>query len=476
MKAFKNLLIFTLIFANFHLLSSPNSQALEESIEENWMGIYSDDKRVGFSHTSILRKDGFTKVYELTNFKINLLGEDREVFSEATYKLQNYKILTFEYEMSSDNINLKARGNREDKGLAITLETVSGKSERFLSIDRELVLLSLVPEILTRNNLRPADEYEFSIFEPLSVLMGINVNKSTHRIGNLESIEIPLGKFDTYKVISDLNGVEIISWITSEGKVIKQESPPDLVAIRESKKDILDKKNKSFNIIQKTSIPSNKKIKDPSKLQALTIKLGGIDFNEFKLEDGYRQKIIDDYIVIESKKPVSKEISYTLPYKFKEFREYTQADFLIQSDDEEIIQATNKILDGERNPKTAAKKINNWIYKNIKKSPTVSLPNAKDVLNTKVGDCNEHAALFSAMARAAGIPTKTVLGVMYYDNSFYYHAWNEVLLDNWVAVDSTYGQFPADATHIKLIEGNFAKSAEISKLVGKLNIEIIDAS
>ena len=110
------------------------------------------------------------------------------------------------------------------------------------------------------------------------------------------------------------------------------------------------------------------------------------------------------------------------------------------------------------------------------KSATPSLPSAKDVLITRVGDCNEHAVLFAAMARSAGIPTKTVLGIMYFNNSFAYHAWNEVYLGKWVAVDSTFGQFPADATHIKLIEGNLAKSGELSKVVGKLNIEIIEAS
>jgi hypothetical protein len=65
---------------------------------------------------------------------------------------------------------------------------------------------------------------------------------------------------------------------------------------------------------------------------------------------------------------------------------------------------------------------------------------------------------------------------MYYEDRFYYHAWNEIYIGEWVAVDSTYGQLPADATHIKLIEGDMAKSGEILKVVGKINIEIIDAT
>jgi transglutaminase-like putative cysteine protease len=106
----------------------------------------------------------------------------------------------------------------------------------------------------------------------------------------------------------------------------------------------------------------------------------------------------------------------------------------------------------------------------------VSIPNALDVLKTRKGDCNEHATLFAALSRAAGIPTKVILGVVFLDGKFYYHAWNEVFVGNWIAVDPTLGQFPADASHIKFIEGDLGKSSEIIKLVGKIKLEVKEAS
>ena len=58
----------------------------------------------------------------------------------------------------------------------------------------------------------------------------------------------------------------------------------------------------------------------------------------------------------------------------------------------------------------------------------MSIPNALEVLQSKKGDCNEHTVLFNAFARAAGIPAKTVVGVVYLRGAFYYHAWSEVWL------------------------------------------------
>ena len=51
------------------------------------------------------------------------------------------------------------------------------------------------------------------------------------------------------------------------------------------------------------------------------------------------------------------------------------------------------------------------------------------MLRTKVGDCNEHTALYVAMARALGIPARIAVGLVYIHGAFYYHAWPEVYLD-----------------------------------------------
>lgn len=464
-------LLLLAIFSTSYVLSK------ESAKEEYWMGIYSGDKRVGYSYSSTDTIDGVTKVFELTNMKINLLGKENDVYSEGSYVLEGYKIMSFEYELNSDNVNLKAKGARNGNKLDITMETVSGKTGHSIAIKQELILPSLVTKLLVENNFKPGDKYKFILFEPLYLLMGLDEPVSTHVISEKEKLEIGNNKYDTYRVDSDFMGSEITSWINEKGEVLKQNFPPGLTSIRESKEDILSGHNSSFDIVSETSVSTNKKIKNPGSLKQMKVKLEGIDTNNFfNIDDGYRQTLDGQILEIKTLPFKSYELTYELPYDSTDYQEYTDAEFLAQSNDKEIVAATENILDGETNPLAASKKINDWIFETLKKTPTASLPNARDVLKTRVGDCNEHAILYTAMARAAGIPTKTVLGLMYIDGKFVYHAWNEVYLDNWIAVDSTFGQFPADATHIKLIEGNLAKSAEISKVVGKLKIEIIEAS
>ena len=109
----------------------------------------------------------------------------------------------------------------------------------------------------------------------------------------------------------------------------------------------------------------------------------------------------------------------------------------------------------------------------IEKKPTVSLPSALEVLRTKVGDCNEHTALFVALARSIGIPARINVGVAYVRGAFYYHAWPEVYSTKaggrglWLPVDPTFNQFPADATHLRLARGGLDKQAAILPMIGK---------
>ena len=80
---------------------------------------------------------------------------------------------------------------------------------------------------------------------------------------------------------------------------------------------------------------------------------------------------------------------------------------------------------------------------------------ASEVLRIKSGDCTEHSALFAALARAAGIPTKMVYGVVMNANGeFFFHNWNEVFADGkWITVDSTFNMERADSSRITLSYG-----------------------
>lgn len=77
-----------------------------------------------------------------------------------------------------------------------------------------------------------------------------------------------------------------------------------------------------------------------------------------------------------------------------------------------------------------------------------------ETINRRTGDCTEYADLFTTLARALGWPARTVVGLAYLDGkqpALAFHAWNEVAVSGaWQAVDPTWNQLRADASHIPL--------------------------
>ena len=146
---------------------------------------------------------------------------------------------------------------------------------------------------------------------------------------------------------------------------------------------------------------------------------------------------------------------------------------LIQSDDPRIRAQARLIAGRERRAGPVAELLTRWVYANLKKEVVISVPSAVQVLADRRGDCNEHTVLYVALARALGLPARTAAGLVYLRGRFYYHAWPEVWLGEWVAVDPTFGEFPADAAHLRFVTGGLARQVELLRLIGRVRLTIV---
>ncbi len=143
-----------------------------------------------------------------------------------------------------------------------------------------------------------------------------------------------------------------------------------------------------------------------------------------------------------------------------------------------------QILGKETDTARAAGKISAWVSRTVKPDTgIVAIRPADDVLKDPRGVCRDYTTLFTAIARAAGLPTKQCVGVVYADGKFLYHAWPEVwvgaggsaeLATGWVALEPTFGAPFADATHIKLAEGEITDVSRIAADVGSYQINVLE--
>jgi transglutaminase-like putative cysteine protease len=146
----------------------------------------------------------------------------------------------------------------------------------------------------------------------------------------------------------------------------------------------------------------------------------------------------------------------------------------VQADHPEIRRHAERLVEGAADSMAAARRLYDWVERRIEKSPTVSLPSALDVLRERVGDCNEHTYLYVALARAVGLPARIRVGLVYNEGALFYHAWPAVYVGEWVEMDPTLGQPTVDATHLALLEGELANQLELLKVMGRLQVRVLE--
>lgn len=211
---------------------------------------------------------------------------------------------------------------------------------------------------------------------------------------------------------------------------------------------------------------------------ALRVRLTGTSLEGFDLQGG-RQRREGNELTVTRESREALTADWSLASRTPGFRQRFAAELasepLLQVNDGAIVALAVRIAGNERDPRVVAERINRWVHDSLAKEITISVPSATQVLRTRRGDCNEHTQLFTALARAAGIPTRIATGLAYVNGKFYYHAWPEIRLRDWVAVDPTFGQFPADAAHLRFVRGGLTRQGELLRLVGTLRIEVLDS-
>ncbi|MBI3098172.1 MAG: transglutaminase domain-containing protein [Planctomycetes bacterium] len=135
--------------------------------------------------------------------------------------------------------------------------------------------------------------------------------------------------------------------------------------------------------------------------------------------------------------------------EMREFARYLEPNANILIDDE--IRALQKTIVGEeKNPVAVARRIYDWVLDNVdywvkdpankKASPVGS---SAYCLDNKCGNCSDFHSLWTALARASGIPTRMVFGSYFkasldgVDKDQSYHCWVEYYIKGagWVPLD-----------------------------------------
>ena len=445
-----------------------------------WHGVYYRGEKIGFTVSQTTRtKDGFD-LQEDGQLQMTLFGSASPAAIHTAARVDpKFVLRSFEFSLDPGTGAVRISGNVIPPSpggkyrLALSITSAGSTRTDTRELDDVPVMSLNLSRMLADGHLSPGSTSRWTVMDPAT----LKAAPVTVQVGNRTVVRAGDTIIPAFRVDMEFQGLRTTSYITDTGEVVREESPLGMMTVRESRDRAtamaISGRVRSDLLQASAIVPfSRRRIDEPRDVRRLTLRLDGADLTGFDLDgvgqalDGNEVDIVD----AQSFKPGTPD-----PDRAR----YVKPEPLIESDAPEIVAEAEKAVRGVTGTRARAERLTRYVNALIDKKPTISLPSALEVLRTKVGDCNEHTALYVAMARALGIPARVDVGLTFTEGAFYYHAWPEVYIDDhgrgyWLPVDPTLNEFPADATHVRLLRGGLDRQAAILPLIGHLHIAIVD--
>ncbi|MGQ9780421.1 MAG: transglutaminase-like domain-containing protein [Bacillota bacterium] len=454
--------------------------AADPLLRETWVVAEQDGRPVGYGCDRCWRtEDGFRYRSEGT-LRLSLLGgapSEIVTYLEADVD-RDYHAKSFRAMITVNGALTEITGRLGPSGAEVTFVTPDGREQTsFYQTEEPLYFdFSFLDSIVAAGGLKPGTEYaaavfDFATFAPADYLLRVE-GLEEYRYGEETLKLFALVEKTGGKARFLMDGKANIYWESDpkSGLVFRRVEKDRIPALEAMSADVL-------------LVPGNVKVLHPFRSLASTIRVSWQDvpFAAFNWEDN-RQKLVAHRETPEGQEVVlaiardGRDFTgkVTLPVTGEEFAPYLQdADYITPSLPE-IKARAREILGEEKDGWAATKKLVKWVYEFIAPAMIPETLTTAQILAKKQGKCAEYAILFAALARAAGLPTRVVLGERYQGNVWVGHLWNEVWLGEWVAVDPSHNQFAPDALLLKFVHSASVMGTQKVRygLIGQLGIGI----
>ena len=458
------------------------------------------EKQVGFASSTIDTSTAMIEQRDYLVADIPVGGRVQRTTTRTTVTLtRTLRVRTFDVETNTGSAVTRTRGEVTGD-TALTLVTGSGAAAdtQRITLAGPILLPAQAPLAVALEE-RPSigKSYVLPLFDPAAHAASdvrIDVRAESLFVVNDSSVfDSTSGRWqgtlaDTvrgWQIVAQ-GGTGVGGWVDQQGRLLasnqmgfRLERRPYEVAFENWRRDLnvadtpaIDSAPRatSGNLTATTVLAAGRR--PASMPRELRARIAGASLADFDVNGG-RQRLTGDTLIVTredaaalSPRYIANDISTRDDIREEPFLEVNHP---------EIRAVAQRVTNGSRDPRLIAQRLNRWVHDSVQKEPTVGIPSALHVLHTRRGDAHEHAQLFVALARAVGVPARVVSGVFLVNGRFYYHAWPEVRLRAWVAVDPTFGQFPADAGHVRFVTGGLGRQEELTRLMNSLSIDVLSS-
>jgi hypothetical protein len=458
----------------------PHALALERlPWTEYWTGIVFNGNRIGFTHLQLARESGTPDTWILRSdaaLRFRFLMLDKRVALRAEDRVNSDLTLqSFSYDYELDGSRLQLEGTASDGGLVVRITGRGGTTEQRLAVTEPLYPSSAINLFAALRGLHTGGRHEFLVYDGESQRLA----RVEQRVTGYETSDLFTGA--AWKLHTRLHGQGVNTWINDRAEPVFELGMNGILIAAledadEARRYLADAAlNKDEALLDFSRVPIDGNAIPDGNVTQLDIALRGVP-QDMTVPSDARQKC---------DRAGAHEVRCTVAIDTRQDAAPSDPDRWLQSSvavpnrHPRIVELARQLTGSLNNAPDRLAALLDWMRANIEPAPA-DVFTALDVLEEGRAECQGLSFLFASLARSLDIPARVANGLVYSvrHGGFLYHAWVEAWTgDRWQAVDPTFGQLTADATHIKLLEGeNLADLAVLIPLIGRLSARIFDAS
>lgn len=472
-------------------------------LAEYWEAIYLQGSHVGHGH-GLYRTLGQDRIQGLEELHLGLTRFNqllRMNFSFNMVETKTGKIETFTIRQSMGRDEELIRSGVVEQGQVRITKSQGNQQQSVVKTEPwndAAMGLYAMEQIYTKREMKAGLEFDFKSFSSdFNTVLNYHVT-----VGEKQATELLGGRSVPFwrvavkiQKIGDIQLPAMICWVNDKGEVFKREQNipglGDLTFYRTRKEkavtsgnaviarpqsDIgfsqLIKLNRSFNQFNLTrSVQYRVRLKDIEHIETA-----------FSNEARQVLRVVNkEELEITSKRqnapPATSNRDLKLP------AEYLRDSHFINTNDPQVQRLARTATLHTRDPWQKALAIESFVHQKMtNKDYGKAFATAKETAKTLDGDCTEHAVLATAMCRAAGVPSRTAIGLIHVpsEHAMCFHMWFEVWIDGtWYSLDATLGQGRIAGGHVKVLDAHwndtdsFLPLLPVTQLLGKLKMDVL---
>ena len=428
-----------------------------------------DGQKCGYAVNQRVEKDGMVHTSEEVFMSINRLGVTMDVTEKTSYiETAAGEPVSFETVQKFSGAEPQiTRGKIKDGKLTLIR---SGEPQSIADYDPQALMPEGLRLAVLKDGIKPGSTLSFTVFDAALV----QNMPARLEVAEKERIDLfgrikELYKVVTTTTIPGAGDVRMTSYVDDDYKPYKSSTwlMGLTIEMAACEKAVALSPNSPADLFANLLIVSPVNIPQAALSSPITYTLEitkPSDDVNVPSDDNQRAAKDDGGNIVVRVAPVADVRGEPMPVEHKEpqLADSLASNGYIQSDNAKIKALAKKAVADAADSLTAVHNIEEFVHGYItSKNLSAGYATALEVLESKEGDCTEHAILTAAMCRSIGIPAKVACGVVYAEafsgrgDIFGGHAWTLCYIGGkWVGLDATIGRNGYNSGHIKLAEGD----------------------